>query len=197
MRALAAGALCTRPLWLGLGTPPSRWPQPQPLPLPLPPPPPLLLLLLLLPLLLVPPQVLVASHHPLCFGSAPAAHLAWDWQDTCELLLGSRAFVAALAGHSHQGGYACIHGRHFVTLEAILEGGRAWLLAGRAQLLLFCCRARALRAVHAERAHNCRPFPLAAPPKENAYGFLSLFPDRIEIEGHGRLTTRVLQLHQQ
>ena len=37
------------------------------------------------------------------------------------MLLGSPAFRLALAGHDHLGGYARIDGRHFVTLEALLE----------------------------------------------------------------------------
>jgi hypothetical protein len=41
------------------------------------------------------------------------------------------------------------------------------------------------------------PPSAAAPPGDNAYGYLGLFPDRIEIEGHGRLTSRVLKLKQQ
>ena len=38
-----------------------------------------------------------------------------------QVLLGSPAFRLALAGHDHLGGYALIDGRHFVTLEALLE----------------------------------------------------------------------------
>jgi hypothetical protein len=38
-----------------------------------------------------------------------------------QVLLGSPAFRLALAGHDHLGGYAQIDGRHFVTLEALLE----------------------------------------------------------------------------
>ena len=46
-----------------------------------------------------------------------------------QVLLASPAFVLALAGHDHLGGYSVIDGRHFVTLEALLEapaGGNAW-----------------------------------------------------------------------
>ncbi len=38
-----------------------------------------------------------------------------------QVLLASPALRLALAGHDHVGGYACIDGRHFVTVEALLE----------------------------------------------------------------------------
>jgi hypothetical protein len=41
-----------------------------------------------------------------------------------QVLLASPAFRLALAGHDHMGGCACIDGRHFVTLEALLEAPR-------------------------------------------------------------------------
>ena len=38
-----------------------------------------------------------------------------------QVLLASPAFRAAFAGHDHVGGYACIEGRHFLTLQGLLE----------------------------------------------------------------------------
>lgn len=46
-----------------------------------------------------------------------------------QVLLASPAFRAAFAGHDHTGGYACIDGRHFLTVEGLLEapsGGTAY-----------------------------------------------------------------------
>lgn len=37
-----------------------------------------------------------------------------------------RCVVLALAGHDHEGGHAVIKHVHFVTVEAMLEGGCAW-----------------------------------------------------------------------
>ncbi len=41
-------------------------------------------------------------------------------------MLGSAAFAVYFAGHDHCGGYAEIDGRHFITLEAMLEGTAAY-----------------------------------------------------------------------
>jgi hypothetical protein len=48
--------------------------------------------------------------------------MAWNWRELQSVLLASKAFMALFAGHDHEGGYAEIDGRHFVTLEAMLEG---------------------------------------------------------------------------
>ncbi|EFN59457.1 hypothetical protein CHLNCDRAFT_138033 [Chlorella variabilis] len=67
-------------------------------------------------------RVIIASHHQLGQGGARATHMAWNWRDVQQVvLLASPAFRLALAGHDHMGGCACINGRHFVTLEALLE----------------------------------------------------------------------------
>lgn len=74
-------------------------------------------------------RVLVASHHQLGQGGARATHMAWNWRKVQEVLLASPAFRAAFAGHDHTGGYACIDGRHFLTVEGLLEapsGGTAY-----------------------------------------------------------------------
>lgn len=55
--------------------------------------------------------------------------MAWNYNAVKDALLASPAFVAYFAGHDHMGGYCCIDGRHFVTLEAMLEapeGGNAF-----------------------------------------------------------------------
>lgn len=46
----------------------------------------------------------------------PGLHCLWP-----QVLLASPAFRAAFAGHDHTGGYALIDGRHFVTVEGLLE----------------------------------------------------------------------------
>ncbi len=58
-----------------------------------------------------------------------ATHSAWNRDAIQAALLASPAFRLFLAGHDHMGGYACIEGRHFITLEALLEapeGGNAY-----------------------------------------------------------------------
>lgn len=69
-------------------------------------------------------RVIACSHHQVGRGAARATHMAWNWRDVQQALLASPAFRLALAGHDHMGGYACIDGRHFVTLEALLEAPR-------------------------------------------------------------------------
>lgn len=67
-------------------------------------------------------RVIVASHHQVSKGAARATHLAWNHEGIRRVLLDSPAFCIALAGHDHIGGYvASPCGRHFITLEALLE----------------------------------------------------------------------------
>eukprot|EP00887_Chlorella_sp_A99_P005563 scaffold1.g5563.t1 len=66
-------------------------------------------------------RVLSASHHPVQPGAARSTHLAWNWEQISEVLLSSPAFAAHFSGHDHLGGWAPRDGRHFVTLEALLE----------------------------------------------------------------------------
>ncbi|GAB4817700.1 hypothetical protein N2152v2_004746 [Parachlorella kessleri] len=66
-------------------------------------------------------RVIVASHHQVAPGAARATHLAWNYKDILQVLLSSPAVKLALAGHDHLGGYTNIDGKHFVTLEAMLE----------------------------------------------------------------------------
>ena len=74
-------------------------------------------------------RVIAAAHHQVGQGAVRPTHAAWNWRDVQAALLASPAFRLLLAGHDHLGGYACIGGRHFVTLEALLEappGGNAY-----------------------------------------------------------------------
>lgn len=74
-------------------------------------------------------RCLIAAHHQVGKGAARHTHMAWNHEAIKEVLLASPSFVAFFAGHDHMGGYSCIDGRHFVTLEAMLEapeGGNAF-----------------------------------------------------------------------
>ncbi|GJP37368.1 hypothetical protein CLOM_g21781 [Closterium sp. NIES-68] len=66
-------------------------------------------------------RVVVALHHPVAVGSAPDDLLAWNHAEICQLLVDSPPVALVLAGHYHPGGYVCMGGTHFLTLEAILE----------------------------------------------------------------------------
>ncbi|CAI5474112.1 unnamed protein product, partial [Closterium sp. Yama58-4] len=66
-------------------------------------------------------RVVVALHHPIAVGSAPDDLLAWNHQEICDVLVNSPPVALVLAGHYHPGGYVCMRGKHFLTLEAILE----------------------------------------------------------------------------
>ena len=47
--------------------------------------------------------------------------MAWNYKDILQVVLSSPAVKLAFAGHDHLGGYANLDGKHFVTLEAMLE----------------------------------------------------------------------------
>ncbi|XP_024537776.1 manganese-dependent ADP-ribose/CDP-alcohol diphosphatase-like [Selaginella moellendorffii] len=66
-------------------------------------------------------KLIVAQHHPLIQGSAPSTHFLWNHNEISTMLVESPAVVLFLCGHYHPGGYACVSGKHFVTVEAILE----------------------------------------------------------------------------
>lgn len=66
-------------------------------------------------------RVIVASHHPIGGGCARATHMAWNCEELQAVLAASPAVVLCLSGHDHEGGYSCINGKHFITLEAMLE----------------------------------------------------------------------------
>lgn len=55
-------------------------------------------------------------------GAARPTHMAWNWPDVHAALMKSPAFAVFLCGHDHTGGYKEDQGRHFVTVEAMLEG---------------------------------------------------------------------------
>ena len=70
--------------------------------------------------------VVVFMHHPVTVGepgsTGPWEHMpAWNHEEVRSVLLASPAFGALLAGHHHRGGYQRVDGRHFVTVESILE----------------------------------------------------------------------------
>ncbi|GBF93106.1 hypothetical protein Rsub_05717 [Raphidocelis subcapitata] len=67
-------------------------------------------------------RAVVACHHPLAPGSAPAHYLAWDHaaiRAALESAPGTAAF--ALTGHYHPGGACEVNGIHYVTLEGLVE----------------------------------------------------------------------------
>lgn len=54
-------------------------------------------------------------------GSARSTHCALGHADIQATLEASEAVVAVLNGHDHKGGYASRQGKHFITLEGLLE----------------------------------------------------------------------------
>lgn len=67
-------------------------------------------------------QVIVACHHPLAPGSAPAQYMAWDNDVILEMLERHQGLVRlVVSGHYHPGGYASRSGVHHVVFEGILE----------------------------------------------------------------------------
>lgn len=66
-------------------------------------------------------RVIVASHHALAPGSCRETHRAWNGDELAAACAASPAFVVALAGHDHPGGFVVHRGRPFVTVEALLE----------------------------------------------------------------------------
>ncbi|KAK9848481.1 hypothetical protein WJX84_012363 [Apatococcus fuscideae] len=66
-------------------------------------------------------RVICTCHHQIGPGAARATHMAWNFKDIMDVVLQSSCVTLVLSGHDHIGGYACIQGKHFVTLEALLE----------------------------------------------------------------------------
>lgn len=66
-------------------------------------------------------DVIVACHHPVGLGSAEPTHMAWNAPEIEQVLTDCPNVRLVLSGHCHRGGYSCIQGKHFVTLEALLE----------------------------------------------------------------------------
>eukprot|EP00967_Tisochrysis_lutea_P049584 scaffold60763_cov33-Tisochrysis_lutea.AAC.2 len=66
-------------------------------------------------------RVIVASHHPLAQGSCRETHRCWNGDELAAICAASPAFVLALAGHDHPGGFVIYRDRPFVTLEGMLE----------------------------------------------------------------------------
>ena len=68
-------------------------------------------------------RVCVIAHHPIGQGSCRPTHAAWNWRELQQRMVDSPSVAFVLTGHDHLGGYACIEDTHFVTLEAMCEGG--------------------------------------------------------------------------
>lgn len=66
-------------------------------------------------------KCIVCSHHPLATGCARPTHMCWNGQEVSDILASSPSVVGAFHGHDHQGGYAEYNGKHFTTVEAIVE----------------------------------------------------------------------------
>lgn len=68
-------------------------------------------------------KVIVACHHPIAPGSAPAMYLAWDYERLLQMLTAAPGGVVkcVFSGHYHPGGYALHDGVHFVVFEGVLE----------------------------------------------------------------------------
>ena len=67
-------------------------------------------------------RAIIASHHPLAPRQCRPTHLAWNYEEVLEVITANADIVTCvLSGHDHSGGYTCIHGVHFCTLEAVLE----------------------------------------------------------------------------
>jgi manganese-dependent ADP-ribose/CDP-alcohol diphosphatase len=72
--------------------------------------------------------VLALGHHPLRAEASLESYLCWNAEEVAEVLEGSPATVAYLAGHDHAGGYARMNGVHHLTLPAVLDGPNGVLL---------------------------------------------------------------------
>jgi manganese-dependent ADP-ribose/CDP-alcohol diphosphatase len=69
-------------------------------------------------------RVLVLSHIPLHPAASDGAGLPWDYEEALLALRACPAVVAVLAGHCHEGGYACDDlGVHHLTLKSPLNLG--------------------------------------------------------------------------
>ena len=94
-------------------------------------------------------RVIVASHHALAAGSARETHRSWTGDELASVCVASPAFVLALSGHDHLGGFVELEGKPFVTVEGLVESDNA----------------------------------------TNAFGWLSIYDDWIEIDGCGTAVT--------
>ncbi|KAK9838820.1 hypothetical protein WJX74_003943 [Apatococcus lobatus] len=84
-------------------------------------------------------NVICSCHHQLGPGAARATHMAWNHKSILEVILGGACVKLVLSGHDHMGGYACIQGKHFVTLEALLEGAALAAQPCGVWTTDFCC----------------------------------------------------------
>lgn len=65
----------------------------------------------------------MAAHHQAGKGSARDTHLAWNWRQIQATLADAGCVKLYMAGHDHMGGYTQDKGVHWLTAEAVLEGG--------------------------------------------------------------------------
>jgi 3',5'-cyclic AMP phosphodiesterase CpdA len=71
-------------------------------------------------------QLIIACHHPVAPGSAPADYLAWDNHKLMDVIAQQPGVVrCVLSGHFHPGGYVQRDGVHYVTFEGVLEAPAA------------------------------------------------------------------------
>lgn len=108
--------------------------------------------------------------------------MAWNWRELQDMLLSSPAFAVFFCGHDHVGGYAEIDGRHFITLEAMLEGAGRRLLA----LQHIFCRCP---------SSEFHIAVVTAPEDGNAFAFVEVDGSALRIDGRGTaVTSRSLKL---
>jgi manganese-dependent ADP-ribose/CDP-alcohol diphosphatase len=116
-------------------------------------------------------RVVVACHHQVGAGAARDTHMAWNHGDIRNVLVSSPAFVLGLAGHDHLGGYSSwesdAEGDEDRSDGSIGEKGRKHFVTVEALL--------------------------EAPSGSNAYAVVLVHKDRIEIQGHGTVTSRVME----
>lgn len=111
--------------------------------------------------------VVVGCHHQVGAGAARDTHLAWNHDVIRKVLVASPAFVLGLSGHDHLGGYA--------SWKSEAEGGDSIGEMGRKHFVT-------VEAI------------LEAPSGSNAYGMVLVYKDRIEVQGHGSVTSRIMKL---
>ncbi len=111
-------------------------------------------------------NVIVAGHHPVAAQVAPPGLLVWHADALMKILAEFKRTVRAVfSGHFHYGGYARVDDGIDKECTTSYDG------------------------IH----HIVFESILDSRVKEGSYGIVSLFDDRIEIEGHGEMTSRVLK----
>jgi hypothetical protein len=121
--------------------------------------------------------------------------MAWNWRELEELVTRSTTVRLVLSGHDHMGGYAVVDKVHFVTLEAVLEGGLLPVLCNvRLIIELFLSGGRVSACQGWKVSATSVSVYLHAAPKDAvAYAVLDVFDDHAVINGFGSVTSRVLR----